>query len=53
MEAEPTEFFDRVRQGYLDLARAHPQRVKIVSAAGTIDQTADAVWKEVATAFKL
>jgi dTMP kinase len=53
MEAEPTDFFDRVRQGYLDLARAQPQRVKIVSAAGTIDQTADAVWKEVAGAFKL
>jgi len=53
MEAEPTDFFDRVRQGYLDLAKAQPQRVKIVSAAGTIDQTADAVWKEVAGAFKL
>jgi dTMP kinase len=53
MEAEPTDFFDRVRQGYLDLAKAHSQRVKIVSAAGTIDQTADAVWKEVAAAFKL
>ena len=53
MEAEPTDFFDRVRQGYLDLARAQPQRVKIVSAAGTIDQTTDAVWKEVVGAFKL
>jgi dTMP kinase len=53
MEAEPTDFFDRVRQGYLDLAKAHPQRVKIVSAAGAIDQTADAVWKEVAGTFKL
>jgi dTMP kinase len=53
MEAEPTDFFDRVRQGYLDIAKAHPQRVKIVSAAGTIDQTAAAVWKEVAVAFDL
>jgi dTMP kinase len=53
MEAEPVDFFERVRQGYLDVAKAHPQRVKIVSAAGTIDQTADAVWREVAAAFKL
>ena len=53
MEAEPTDFFDRVRQGYHDLAKAHPQRVKIVSAAGTIDETADAVWKEVARTFDL
>jgi len=53
MEAEPTDFFERVRQGYLDVAKAHPTRVKIVSAAGTIDKTAKAVWKEVAAAFDL
>ena len=53
MEAEPLDFFDRVRQGYADVAKAHPHRVKIVSAAGTIEQTADVVWKEVAKAFAL
>jgi len=53
MEAEPVDFFERVRQGYLEVAQAHPNRVKIVSAAGTIDQTAEAVWKEVAMAFDL
>jgi len=53
MEAEPVDFFERVRQGYLELAREHPQRVKIVSAAGTIDETAEAVWKEVSVAFGL
>ena len=51
MEAEPTDFFERVRQGYHDLAKAHPQRIKIVSAAGNIDETAMAVWREVANAF--
>jgi dTMP kinase len=53
MEAEPLDFFERVRQGYFDVAKAHPHRVKIVSATGSIDQTADAVWKEVGTMFKL
>jgi len=53
MEAEPLDFFERVRQGYFDVAKTHPTRVKIVSAAGTIDQTADLVWKEVAKAFGL
>jgi len=53
IEAEPVDFFERVRQGYLDVAKAHPNRVKIVSAAGTIDETADAVWKEVSRAFDL
>ncbi len=53
MEAEPTDFFERVRQGYFDIAKADPKRVKIVSAAGTIDETATAIWKEVSTAFGL
>lgn len=53
MEAEPTDFFERVRQGYHDLAKAHPQRIKIVSAAGTIDETAAAIWKEVSSSFSL
>lgn len=53
MEAEPTDFFERVRQGYFDIAKAHSQRIKIVSASGTIDETADAVWREVSSAFKL
>ena len=53
MEAEPVDFFERVRQGYLDVAKEHPQRVKIVSAAGTIEETSAAVWKEVVHAFSL
>jgi dTMP kinase len=53
MEAEPLDFFDRVRQGYADVAKAHAHRVKIVSAAGTIQQTAEVVWKEVAKMFNL
>jgi len=53
MEAEPVDFFERVRQGYLDVAKAHPNRVKIVSAAGNVDETADVVWREVAAAFNL
>jgi dTMP kinase len=53
MEAEPDDFFERVRQGYLDVAKEQPQRVKIISAAGTIEETAAVVWKEVANAFSL
>jgi dTMP kinase len=53
MEAEPLDFFERVRQGYADVAKAHPSRVKIVSAAGNIELTAEAIWIEVAKAFGL
>src|ERR1700677_5100794 len=45
MESEPLDFFERVRQGYYDVAHAHPQRVKVVSAAGNIDETAELIWR--------
>jgi dTMP kinase len=53
MEAEPLDFFERVRQGYFEVAKAHPGRIRIVSAAGTIDQTAALIWAEVAKMFGL
>jgi thymidylate kinase len=53
MEAEPLDFFERVRQGYFDVAKAHPQRVKLVSAAGNVEETAELIWKEVAGLFML
>ncbi len=53
MEAEPLDFFERVRQGYADVAAAHPHRIKIVSAAGTIDETAAVIWTEVSRSFGL
>jgi dTMP kinase len=53
MEAQPVDFFERVRQSYLEVAQAHPNRVKLISAAGSVDETAGLVWKEVANAFSL
>jgi dTMP kinase len=53
MEAEPLDFFERVRQGYFDVAKAHPYRVKIVSAAGSIEETAGLIWNEVTRVFGL
>ncbi len=35
MESQPREFYEKVRQGYLDLARAEPARIAIVDASGT------------------
>lgn len=32
-ESEANSFFERVRQGYLELAAAEPQRIKVVNAA--------------------
>jgi dTMP kinase len=53
MEQESADFFARVRQGYANLAQAHPDRVKIVPAHGNLDETAAAIWEQVAKAFSL
>jgi dTMP kinase len=37
-EAERAEFFERVRAGYLTLARAEPERIGVIDAAGSIDE---------------
>jgi dTMP kinase len=51
MEEQPADFFERVRQGYADLAKAHPERVKIIPAHGNVEETADAIWKQVTDTF--
>lgn len=37
LDLEPTEFHERVRQGYLELAAREPHRFRIIPAAGSID----------------
>jgi dTMP kinase len=53
MEEQPADFFERVRQGYADLANDHPERVKILSAHGNVEETAGAIWTQVARTFGL
>jgi dTMP kinase len=40
-EIESAQFFDRVRNRYLDLARAQPKRFRIVDATQKLDQVCD------------
>jgi dTMP kinase len=53
MEQESADFFGRVRQGYADLAKAHPDRVKMIPAHGNVDETAAAIWDQVAKTFSI
>ena len=39
IEGEEAEFHERVRQGYLKIAESEPERVKVVDASGTIEET--------------
>lgn len=37
LDLEPHEFHERVRQGYLELARQEPERFRIIPASGTME----------------
>jgi dTMP kinase len=47
MEELPPEFHQKVREGYLQLAREFPERIKIVDAARSADKVEATIWKEI------
>lgn len=51
MESQPPEFFEKVRQGYLQIAAAEPQRVKVVDASGSPEIVHEETWKLVSQAM--
>lgn len=44
MESQPIEFFQKVREGYLALAQAEPQRIKVIDAAQPPDVVHGQIW---------
>jgi len=46
-ESEAMGFFEKVRQGYLDIAAAHPQRVRVIDASRTLQEVSDAIAKTI------
>jgi len=44
MESQPPAFFEKVRQGYLDIASAEPERIVVVDASREASQVHDDIW---------
>lgn len=44
MEQQPEAFYEAVRQGYLDLARQHPERIVVIEAARSTGELAGQIW---------
>lgn len=44
MESQPPEFFEKVRQGYLSLAAAEPQRMRVLDASAEPSAVHEEVW---------
>jgi dTMP kinase len=51
IESEALEFHEKVRQGYLELARRYPQRFRKVDAMRHAEPIAAEIWKLVSDAF--
>ena len=45
MEAEGKEFFKKVREGYLEIAKKEPERVKVINSEVNIDEVFEQVRK--------
>ncbi len=52
-EAKDAAFHERVRAGFLDLARRHPERIAVIDAAAPSDAVASAVIEAVAARLGL
>jgi dTMP kinase len=48
IEEADRAFFDRVASGYEAIAQAEPSRVKIINAAGSVEEVQSAIWRLVA-----
>lgn len=48
LESEAADFFEKVRNGYLDLAAKYPERIRVIDA--TVD--VDAVFEQILTVLK-
>jgi len=49
---EQSDFLERVRRGYAEIARAEPKRVRVISSEGPEDVTARRVWEVVASLLR-
>jgi len=47
IEREPLEFFERVRQGYLDLAKSEPERFRVLDASQPAETIAGTIFHHV------
>ena len=47
------EFHEKLRQAFLDIARRHPERCRVIDAGGSEDQVAEAILTAVSRRFDL
>ncbi len=51
MEQEPLEFYERVCEGYRELARREPARIRLLDGSRSPDEIESEIWREVSERF--
>ena len=51
MEQQPAEFYERVRQGYRELAAQDPKRVVLIDGSGDANEIESEIWKHLCSRF--
>jgi dTMP kinase len=51
MEQQPTEFYERVREGYRELAAHEPKRIVIINGSRELEEIERQIWKTLCSRF--
>jgi dTMP kinase len=51
MEQQPAEFYERVRQGYRELAAGEPNRIVLIDGSRNADDIEDEIWSVLSSRF--
>ena len=51
MEQQPADFYERVRQGYRDLAAREPNRIVLIDGSRNVDEIEADIWKTLSSRF--
>ena len=53
MEQQPAAFYDRVREGYRELATHEPKRIVMIDGSGDVDEIEKQIWKTLCSRFSV
>jgi dTMP kinase len=53
MEQQSGEFYERVREGYRELAAGEPKRIVIVDGSGEVDEIEKQIWETLSSRFSV
>jgi dTMP kinase len=53
MEQQPAEFYERVREGYRELAAHEPERIVVIDGSGDVDEIEKQIWKTLSSRFSV